>query len=144
MRTMELKKYYIKMIHTLKHEYFLDEECRYAYMEDKFGKTSTKDMSISELRIMLLDMGWKPKDKNKVAYQTKPKTASFKNASQKQIDTITDIWNTIARVKTPLALRAFIERITGELVLHLWYLNTKQASDVIIALKKMQDEYFEK
>lgn len=143
MRQAELKKYYIKMVHTLKREFFPDEECRLLYMQSKFGKSSTKEMSIDELREMLLEMGYKPKNSQKVAKTTKPKSAGAEKATQAQIDTITDIWNTIARVKTPWALRKFIERITGEMALHLWYLNKKEASKVIVALTKMQKEHFE-
>ncbi|WP_063999522.1 hypothetical protein [Campylobacter iguaniorum] len=48
-----LKKDYIKLIQTLKTSKFPDDDSRYMYMQENFGKTSLKDMSIDELRIML-------------------------------------------------------------------------------------------
>lgn len=136
----KLKKYLIKMVHTLKHDYFPDEECRYAYMEGKFGKISTKDMSIDELRQMLLDMGFK-NNKKEILNREKSKNEPLK-ATQKQIDTIISIWENTARVKTSLALRNFIARILKKdyLFLHLNYMSAKEASKVIVALRAL-DKY---
>ena len=152
----ELKKYYIKMIHTLKHNYFVDDECRKVYLQAEFGKDSLKDLNIDELRKVLAVVGYKSKFEPKfrrngakdTAVQTGgvPREIAKKDplkATQKQLDTIVGIWNRIARVKTGLALRLFIERITGRLVFCLWYLSRQEATDVIIALRKMQGAYFD-
>lgn len=155
-RKDELKKYYIKMIHTLKHNYFVDDECRKVYLRAEFGKDSLKDLNIDELRKVLEVVGYKSKFNPKlkqtstkdavVAAGGVPRAFAKKDplkATQKQLDTIVGIWNRIARTKTGLALRLFIERITGRMVFHLWYLSRQEATDVIIALRKMQGAYFD-
>lgn len=152
----ELKKYYIKMVHTLKHNYFVDDECRRVYLQAEFGKDSLKDLNIDELRKVLAVVGYKSKFESKfkrssakdTGVQTGgvPREIAKKDplkATQKQLDTIVGIWNRIARVKTGLALRLFIERITGRLVFCLWYLSRSEATDVIIALQKMQGKFFD-
>lgn len=60
MNTSELKKHYIKMIQTLKHNYFVDDECRKIYLQAQFGKDSLKELSIEELRAVLEVVGYKP------------------------------------------------------------------------------------
>ncbi|PSM52774.1 DUF1018 domain-containing protein [Campylobacter blaseri] len=136
----ELKKHYIKLVHTLKKDFFIDDDARYMYMQAKFNKDSLTKLSIDELRVMLEDMGYKPYKKGKIPKQ-KAKNEEQK-ATQKQLDTIVGIWNTIARNKTKLALGLFCERITGYLMINISSLSKKEASKVIIALKKMQKEYF--
>ena len=155
-RKDELKKYYIKMIHTLKHNYFVDDECRKVYLQAEFGKDSLKDLNLDELRKVLEVVGYKSKFNPKLKHRTTkdtvmgadgvPRAFAKKDphkATQKQLDTIVGIWNRIARVKTGLALRLFIERITGRLVFCLWYLSRSEATDVIIALQKMQGKFFD-
>jgi len=58
MNTSGLKKYYIKMIQTLKHNYFVDDECRKIYLQAQFGKDSLKELSIEELRAVLEIVGY--------------------------------------------------------------------------------------
>ena len=72
MNTSELKKYYIKMIQTLKHNYFVDDECRKIYLQAQFGKDSLKELSIEELRAVLEIVGYKPH-----------KGANFKKSTRK-------------------------------------------------------------
>ncbi|PPB60493.1 hypothetical protein [Campylobacter hyointestinalis] len=59
-KTAELKRFYIKMIHTLKHNYFVDDECRKLYLQAQYGKDSLSKLSIEELREVLELVGYKP------------------------------------------------------------------------------------
>nr|DAW32826.1 MAG TPA: Protein of unknown function (DUF1018) [Caudoviricetes sp.] len=134
MNTSELKKYYIKMIQTLKHNYFVDDECRKVYLQAKYGKDSLTKLSIDELREVLILLGYKPstsaqKPITKVGYATK-----------KQLNMIDAMWNERARVKTQMALRNFIFRILGYRPLHLFSLKKGDASKIIIALKHFKKE----
>ena len=52
MNTSELKKFYIKMIQTLKHNYFVDDECRKIYLQAQFGKDSLKELSPKKAQIL--------------------------------------------------------------------------------------------
>jgi len=72
MNTSELKKYYIKMIQTLKHNYFVDDECRKVYLRAQFGKDSLTQLSVEELRSVLEVVGYKPH-----------KGANFKKSTRK-------------------------------------------------------------
>lgn len=128
-KTTQLKKYYIKMIHTLKHNYFIDDECRKAYLEANYGKDSLTKLSIYELREVLSLVGYKP---------YKGIKSQKGKASKKQIAMIYALWKEVARDKSEWALRKFIDRITGKIPLFLWYLSTKEASNVILGLKNMQ------
>lgn len=133
-RTTELKKYYIKMIQTLKHNYFVDDECRKIYLQAKYAKNSLTKLSIDELREVLELVGYKPyrgvKFREPVAKKGK--------ASKKQIAMIYALWQEVARDKSEWALRKFIDRIVGYTPLYLWYLSTKEASSVILGLRNMQ------
>ena len=119
MNVSELKKYYIKMIQTLKHNYFVDDECRKVYLQAKYGKDSLTKLSIDELREVLILLGY---------------------ATKKQLNMIDAMWNERARVKTQMALRNFIFRILGYRPLHLFSLKKGDASKIIIALKHFKKE----
>ena len=166
MNPSELKKYYIKMIQTLKHNYFVDDECRKVYLRAQFGKDSLKELSIEELRVVLEVVGYKPhKDTNfkRPARKTKAtrKTKVHKTSSppfiagedltpakgslyatKKQLETIAGIWEEIANVKTGMALREFIFRIVKIRPLHLKFLSRTDAADVVQALIQMKDKYY--
>ena len=166
MNTSELKKYYIKMIQTLKHNYFVDDECRKIYLQAQFGKDSLKELSIEELRVVLEVVGYKPhKDtnfkrparKSKATRKTKVHKTSSPSfiagedltpakgslyATKKQLETIAGIWEEIANVKTGMALREFIFRIVKIRPLHLKFLSRTDAADVVQALIQMKDKYY--
>lgn len=133
-----LKAFYIKMIHSLKHNYFIDDECRKIYLQSVYNKDSLTDLSIDELREVLEVCGYKSKLKRKVKENLKPRRG-FGFATAKQLDTITGIWNEVARVKTEIALREFIYRIIKIRPLHLNALKREDASNVIRALKNMKE-----
>ncbi|AQW85462.1 putative protein (DUF1018 domain) [Campylobacter pinnipediorum subsp. caledonicus] len=127
----ELKKYYIKMIHTLKHNYFVDDECRKAYLKSRYGKDSLKELGISELRDILTLLGYKKRYNSFVCVG---------KATKRQIKTIYGIWNEVARDKSEWALRNFCFRIVKKRPLYLEFLDTKEASNLILALKNMKKE----
>jgi hypothetical protein len=160
MNTSELKKYYIKMIQTLKHNYFVDDECRKIYLQAQFGKDSLKELSIEELRAVLEVVGYKPhKGANFKKSTRKTKTSKTSSSSlmsgedltpakgslyatKKQLETIAGIWEEIANVKTGMALREFIFRIVKIRPLHLKFLSRTDAADVVQALIQMKDKYY--
>lgn len=160
-KTTELKNYYIKMIHTLKHNYFIDEECRKIYLKSVYNKESLSDLTINELREVLTVCGYKPYKKYTPSYKkARPKTdnqgqvasiASGINetvpikdglhATKRQLETITGIWEQIARNKSPMALREFIFRIVKIRPLHLKSLSRDDARDVVQALIQMKEKH---
>lgn len=160
MNTSELKKHYIKMIQTLKHNYFVDDECRKIYLQAQFGKDSLKELSIEELRAVLEVVGYKPhkganfKKSTRKTKTSKTSSSSFMSsedltpakgslyATKKQLETIAGIWEEIANVKTGMALREFIFRIVKIRPLHLKFLSRTDAADVVQALIQMKDKYY--
>lgn len=160
MNTSELKKYYIKMIQTLKHNYFVDDECRKVYLRAQFGKDSLTQLSVEELRSVLEVVGYKPykganfKKSTRKTKTSKTSSSSFVAgedltpakgslyATKKQLETIAGIWEEIANVKTGMALREFIFRIVKIRPLHLKFLSRTDAADVVQALIQMKDKYY--
>ena len=160
MNTSELKKYYIKMIQTLKHNYFVDDECRKIYLQAQFGKDSLTQLSVEELRSVLEVVGYKPhkganfKKSTRKTKTSKTSSSSFMSsedltpakgslyATKKQLETIVGIWEEIANVKTSMALREFIFRIVKIRPLHLKFLSRTDAADVVQALIQMKDKYY--
>ena len=160
MNTSELKKHYIKMIQTLKHNYFVDDECRKIYLQAQFGKDSLTQLSVEELRNVLEVVGYKPhkganfKRPAQKSIANKTSSPSFMSsedltpakgslyATKKQLETIVGIWEEIANVKTGMALREFIFRIVKIRPLHLKFLSRSNAADVVQALIQMKDKYY--
>ncbi|MBR8463639.1 DUF1018 domain-containing protein [Campylobacter sp. faydin G-24] len=132
-KELQLKKEYIKMIQTLKYNYFIDDECRKIYLQAQYGKDSLTELNVDELKEVLKLVGYKP---YKGVKFIKP-VAKKGNASKKQIAMIYAIWQEVARDKSEWALRKFIDRVTGKMPLHLWCLSTVEASDVILGLRNM-------
>ena len=154
------------MIQTLKHNYFVDDECRKVYLRAQFGKDSLTQLSVEELRSVLEVVGYKPHKganfkrsarKSKATRKTKVhKTSSppfiagedltpakgSLYATKKQLETIAGIWEEIANVKTGMALREFIFRIVKIRPLHLKFLSRTDAADVVQALIQMKDKYY--
>ena len=148
------------MIQTLKHNYFVDDECRKIYLQAQFGKDSLKELSIEELRAVLEVVGYKPhkganfKKSTRKTKTSKTSSSSFMSsedltpakgslyATKKQLETIAGIWEEIANVKTGMALREFIFRIVKIRPLHLKFLSRSDAADVVQALIQMKDKYY--
>lgn len=144
--TSELKKYYIKMIHTLKYNYFVDDECKKIYLQNTYGKDSLTKLNISELREVLELCGYK-KQKSAIKKSkqsnfiddTTPRGTGF--ATKKQLKTILGIWNEVSRENTSLALRNFIYRVIKKRPLYINSLHTLDASKVVRALMQMKENY---
>lgn len=132
-KELQLKKEYIKKIQALKHNYFVDDECRKIYLQAKYAKNSLTELSIDELREVLELVGYKP---YKGAKFKKPVSKNG-NATKKQIAMIYGLWDEVARDKSEWALRKFIDRIIGKMPLYMWYLSKIEASQIILGLKNM-------
>lgn len=132
-KELQLKKEYIKKIQTLKHNYFVDDECRKIYLQAKYAKDSLTELSIDELREVLELVGYKPYK----GVQFKKPVSKNGNATKKQIAMIYGLWNEVARDKSEWALRKFIDRIIGKMPLYMWYLSKIEASQIILGLKNM-------
>lgn len=132
-KELQLKKEYIKKIQTLKHNYFVDDECRKIYLQAKYAKNSLTELSIDELREVLELVGYKPYK----GVKFKKPVSKNGNATKKQIAMIYGLWNEVARDKSEWALRKFIDRIIGKMPLYLWSLSKTEASDVILGLRNM-------
>ena len=148
------------MIQTLKHNYFVDDECRKIYLQAQFGKDSLTQLSVEELRSVLEVVGYKPhkganfKKSTRKTKTNKTSSSSFMSsedltpakgglyATKKQLKTIAGIWEEIANVKTSMALREFIFRIVKIRPLHLKFLSRSDAADVVQALIQMKDKYY--
>ena len=63
------------------------------------------------------------------------------HATKRQLETITGIWEQIARNKSPMALREFIFRIVKIRPLHLKSLSREDARDVVQALIQMKEKH---
>lgn len=102
------------------------------FLANCYGVKSSADLSIDEL-MNLLDV------LNELDIPKKSTTRENKGKiTQKQLYTIEATWKQKARVKTPLALRRFIERTIGYMPLHLHALSQKDATKVITAIRKLE------
>jgi len=140
----ELKKHLIKVCHTLKRDKFPDDDIRKDYLFVTYGKTSTSELSIDQLKEFAIFLGY-----GRAAYEKKPcikdkSQMSVQNATQSQIDTIEGVWFRIAREPSDFALRNYIHRITGMRPLYLRFLSRTDAGKVITGLLKMQEDWNKK
>lgn len=140
MKENELKKHYIKLIQTLKHNYFIDDECRKVYLMAEFGKDSLTKLNIDELRKVLEVVGYTPYSKKRMKDSIKePKSLDKRaKASSSQIAMIYAIWAKISREKSELSLRNFIFRILKKRPMFLGYLSKTEASKIIVILENME------
>ncbi|MBZ7939710.1 DUF1018 domain-containing protein [Campylobacter sp. W0014] len=142
MNTQEaLKKHLIKIIHTLKKEANLnnDEDYRWV-LNQRYGKNSSKDLNLEELKDFAMTLGYKEKFlKNKKARYLKKEKAQKGKATQKQLNMIQAIWSKNAKKPTRWALREFINNIIKKRPLHLWYLDKEEANKIILALKNLEN-----
>ena len=127
-----LKAHLIKVIHTLRGQCGLgDEEAYRGVLQTASGVRSSKDMKLGDLIDFAKKLGYIPPKKDK-------EKAIFKNATQKQLDTIVGLWEQVARDKSPMALRNFCHRIIKQRPLYLSNLSIKEAQKVITALLEMK------
>lgn len=119
------KKSLIQKIQINKNKVFIDEDTRRDFMKSRFNCESSKHMSIDQLNQLLNFCLRKVSDIPMVAPIT---------TAQKQ--KIHNLWETKARDKRKEALDAFILRLTQREDMN--YLTKVEATNVIIALNKMQ------
>lgn len=137
----ELKKHLIKVCHTLKRDKFPDDDIRKDYLFVTYGKTSTSELSIDQLKEFAIFLGFGRAQNEKKPFIKDKSEKTVENATQKQIETIEGIWFRIARDASDFALRNYIHRITGVRPLYLRFLSRADAQKVITGLLKMQDDW---
>ena len=119
----------IRLIHVGKQKTGLTEEAYRALLEGTTGKTSSTEMTITELEAVL-------KAIKGLGFQVQKmplKAEEVGRATAEQIQYIKGLWELSARIKTEAALNAFIKRITG--VPYLRWLDVKTAQKVILAVR---------
>ena len=119
----------IRLIHVAKQKVGLTEEEYRALLAGITGKTSSTELTITELEAVL-------KAFKRLGFQLKKMAATpdeVGRATADQIDYIKGLWELSARVKTEAALNAFIKRITG--VPYLRWLDKQAAQKVILAVR---------
>lgn len=140
----ELKKHLIKVCHTLKRDKFPDDDIRKDYLFVTYGKTSTSELSIDQLKEFAIFLGYGRAAKEKKPFIKDKSQMSVQNATQSQIDTIEGVWFRIAREPSDWSLRNYIHRITGMRPLYLRFLSRTDAGKVITGLLKMQEDWNKK
>ena len=121
----------IRLIHVGRQKVGLDEEAYRALLAGITGKTSSTELTITELEAVL-------KAFKRLGFQVKKMAATpdeVGRATADQIDYIKGLWELSARVKTEAALNSFIKRITG--VPYLRWLDRKTAQKIILAVRDM-------
>ncbi len=69
-----------------------------------------------------------------------PKSSTAEFATQNQIYAIKSLWQRVANDKSDKALLFFIKRITKNLYLKIEYIKKREASKILIVLKKMENK----
>ena len=69
-----------------------------------------------------------------------PKSSTAEFATQSQIYAIKSLWQRVANDKSDRALLFFIKRITKNLYLKIEYIKKREASKILIVLKKMENK----
>jgi hypothetical protein len=123
----ELKKELIKICHTLKNKKFSDDMCRKDYLMANYGVSSTKDMSVDELREFATFLGYVGNHSIKI-----------EKATQRQVSMIETLWEKKARDTSKLALRNFIKRVVGKRPLYIASLTKKEATKVITGINRLK------
>jgi hypothetical protein len=127
---------YIKAIHVAKRDTGLDDEAYRALLQGAAGVSSTKEItSIDGFRQVLKAFdafGRKPRKEHPGLY------AQSWACTPRQQSIILALWLEVGNHQDEQALTAFIKRIAK--VDSPRFLTTPRATDVIVALRRMQDE----
>ena len=127
-----LKKSLIKGIHISKRyqEYYKnDREAYELILEDRYGVSSSKKLTIDQLKAFVKWLNYKTDELK----QDKKKST----ATEPQLHKIRELWHSVARTPTDEALRAFIYKITCKHYLHIDALTKTDAQKMIVVLEKM-------
>lgn len=137
----------IKLIHVAKRELSLDDENYRALLESVTGKTSSKDMDVTELNAVLAAMrrsgfgaGSPPAPLQKGGGRKFYSPASRHKEKKSQADKVRALWITlgqrgIVRDPSEAALNKFCKRVCG--CDRLDWATSRQANRLIEALKEM-------
>lgn len=113
------------------------------WLHVRFGVTSSKELSIKELK-HILDvfnhkredtLSLKPDIAGRALVKQAPKSGGV---TQKQLAAIFSMWEQKARDKSERALLHFIKRATGILYISIAHLKKDEATKVILALMKVR------
>lgn len=132
-KQIALKKMLVRQIHINSNNVFNDKEERILFMESRFGKSSTLDMSIDELKLLLQFCERKVSDIpviNKIEVGV-----DFITAAQKE--KIRVLWKLKAKDKSENALISFASKITKRDVKRLDDILKGKSTKLIIALNNL-------
>jgi len=120
----QYKTQLIQKIHINKYNVFRDNDARREFMISRFGVSSTKELSIDQLKL-LLDFCL-----NKVS------DVPIDRLTSAQYNKIVNTWRARARYKDYRSLNTFVARICKrEIVLH--EITKKEATKVIVAIERL-------
>jgi len=120
----EYKTQLIQKIQINKHNVFEDDEARREFMVSRFGVSSTKELSIDQLKL-LLDFCYK-----------KVSDIPIDRLTSAQANKIMNLWTAKALYKDHSSLNSFVSRICKrEIVLD--EITKREATKVIVALERM-------
>ena len=132
----EIKKRWIRLIHTAKNALGLDEEAYRAILEGA-GLSSSKEIQNAEQFTNVMDafraLGFTPKPTQK-KLSIHEENQGFL-CSRKQLYYILGLWELASRRKDEQSLRAMIKRVAG--VDDIRFLTKQKASAVILALREI-------
>lgn len=136
------QKQWIRMIHVAKTKLNLDDERYRALLTGACGVESSKEIKTwkqyDAVMASFAKLGFDYKSKSYKANTAPQEGRNPKWISEKQEKYIRGLWQLVADNKSDKALEAFIERITGSI--RIEWLRKYQATDVIVALRKMACE----
>ncbi|MFW3412039.1 phage protein GemA/Gp16 family protein [Aliarcobacter butzleri] len=123
------KKSLIQKIQIVKHNVFINDEQRKEFMLSRFGVDSTTKLRIDELKLLLDFCNRNVSD------------ISIAKATEAQLHKINTLWQEKAKNKSIEAMCSFISKIAKRQVGFINELRKDEATNVIVALEKMMQEY---
>ena len=124
------RKQLLAIIHT--HPFYKHAKQNEAWEEflSAWGVKSCAQLKVKELINLIAVMDGKDN----------PKSSTAEFATQSQIYAIKSLWQRVANDKSDRALLFFIKRITKNLYLKIEYIKKREASKILIVLKKMENK----
>jgi hypothetical protein len=125
-RQTTYKKSLIQKIQIVKHNVFADDEMRKEFMLSRFGVDSTTKLSIDELKLLLDFCNRNVSD------------IPLCKVTEAQLHKMYEIWFSKARIKNSVSLLNFACKIAKRDIYLLENMRKDEATNVIIALKKLK------
>ena len=136
------QKQWVKMIHVAKAKLNLDDERYRVLLTGACGVESSREIKTwkqyDAVMTAFKKLGFDYKSKTKKAEIVPQEERNSEWISEKQERYIRGLWQLVAENKSDRALDAFLEHITGSSSIE--WLRKYQATDVIVALRKMACE----